>query len=298
MLWQTMNNDNCKRFMNLTGVNTVSPNGAMFYTLRRDSAINIDGDDLCYDGLHPNHGLPMFALASVFYQTFIAPFYDVSIDQCTWLPKSSDKRGPFNNSVFRTISDLQKDRIYQYVHMSLDNRFGFNDPLPIVEDPDWIKVQGTEIMNVMPEENGYGTSSSGLITEYSGYDWDEYDIRVTCRYGTNQLMYAGCFWGENDTYLGGFWKSSGTATIFDKTLAEVLSQELSENKDKVRQMVLNAHRQCVEPVFGQDKYQSIERNADFLEEFYKVSRSIGAIGAIPAACTTFLTSNFKNSNIL
>ena len=229
ILWQTMNNDNCKRFMNLTGVNTVSPNGAMFYTLRRDSTINIDGDDLCYDGLHPNYGLPMFALASVFYQTFIAPFYDVSIDQCTWLPKSSDKRGPFNNSVFRTISDLQKDRIYQYVHMSLGNRFGFNDPLPIVEDPDWIKVQGTEIMNVMPEENGYGTSSSGLITEYSGYDWDEYDIRVTCRYGTNQLMYAGCFWGENDTYLGGFWKSSGTATIFDKVVLE--DEDLPEGVD-------------------------------------------------------------------
>ena len=229
MLWQTMNNDNCKRFMNLTGVNTVSPNGAMFYTLRRDSMINIDGDDLCYDGLHPNHGLPMFALASVFYQTFIAPFYGVSINQCTWLPKSSDERGPFNSSVFRPISDLQKERIYQYVHMSIDNRFGFNDPLPILEDQDWIKVQGTEIMNVMPQEDGYVASSSGLITEYSGYDWNEYDIRVTCRYGTNQLMYAGCLWGENDTYLGGFWKSTGTAKIFDKVVLD--DEDLPEGVD-------------------------------------------------------------------
>lgn len=218
MLWQTMNNDNCKRFMNLTGISTVSPNGAMFYTLRRDSLINIDGDDLCYDGLHPNYGLPMFALASVFYETFIAPFYGVSIDECTWLPSASEKRGPFNNSVFRPVSELQRERIYQYVHMSLDNRFGFNEPLPAIEDTDWIKVQGTEVLSVMPQKNGYATSSSGLVTEYAGYDWSEYDIRVTCRFGTNELMYAGCFWGENDTYLGGFWKSTGTAEIFNKVI--------------------------------------------------------------------------------
>ena len=218
MLWQTMNYDNCKRFMNLTGVNSVSPNGAMFYTLRRDSMINIDGDDLCYDGLHPNYGLPMFALASVFYETFIAPFYGVSIDECDWLPTSSDKKGPFNNSVFRPVSELQRERIHQYVHMSLDNMFGFNEPLPAIEDTDWIQVQGTEVLNVMPQNNGYAASSSGLVTEYSGYDWSEYDIRVTCRFGTNASMYAGCLWGENDTYLGGFWKSTGTAEIFDKVI--------------------------------------------------------------------------------
>lgn len=65
------------------------------------------------------------------------------------------------------------------------------------------------------------------------------------------------------------------ATIGEKTLAEVLKQELSNNKDKVKQMVLESHRQCLEPVLGQDKYQSIERNADFLKEFKKVERSIG-----------------------
>lgn len=68
-----------------------------------------------------------------------------------------------------------------------------------------------------------------------------------------------------------------TATISEKTLAEVLKQELSNNREKVKQMVLESHRQCVEPVFGQDKYQSIERNADFLKEFKKVERSIGGL---------------------
>ncbi|MBR0322417.1 MAG: hypothetical protein IIX08_08525 [Bacteroidales bacterium] len=129
-LWQTMNFDNCKRFMNITGVSNVSPNGAMMYTLRRDPKMNIDGDDLCYDGLHPNHGLPMFALASVFYETFIAPFYGISIKECTWLPTASDKKGPFNNSVFRPVTEEQRGRIYEYVRLSLSNRFGFNEPYP------------------------------------------------------------------------------------------------------------------------------------------------------------------------
>ena len=222
-LWQTMNFDNCKRFMNITGVNNVSPNGAMMYTLRRDPKMNIDGDDLCYDGLHPNHGLPMFALASVFYETFIAPFYGISIKECTWLPTASDKKGPFNNSVFRPVTEAQRDRIYEYVRLSLSNRFGFNEPYPYVEeDSGWTKVEGVEVKNTMPQESGYSTSRSGIVTEYSGYDWSKYDVRVTCRYGGNELMYAGCFWGENDTYLGGFWKSTGTAKVFNQV---VLTEE-------------------------------------------------------------------------
>lgn len=218
-LWQTMNFDNCKRFMNITGVSNVSPNGAMMYTLRRDPKMNIDGDDLCYDGLHPNHGLPMFALASVFYETFIAPFYGISIKECTWLPSTSDKKGPFNSSVFRPVTEAQRDRIFEYVRLSLSNRFGFNEPYPYVEEEsEWTKVEGVEIYNTMPQESGYVASASGLVTEYSGYDWSKYDVRVTCRYGGNAAMYAGCFWGENDTYLGGFWKSTGTAKVFNQVI--------------------------------------------------------------------------------
>ena len=218
-LWQTMNFDNCKRFMNITGISNVSPNGAMMYTLRRDPKMNIDGDDLCYDGLHPNHGLPMFALASVFYETFIAPFYGISIKECTWLPSTSDKKGPFNNSVFRPVTEAQRDRIFEYVRLSLSNRFGFNEPYPYVEDEsEWTKIEGVEIYNTMPQESGYVASASGLVTEYSGYDWSKYDVRVTCRYGGNAAMYAGCFWGENDTYLGGFWKSTGTAKVFNQVI--------------------------------------------------------------------------------
>lgn len=377
-LWQMMNFDNCKRFMNITGVSNVSPNGAMIYTLRRDQQMNVDGDDLCYDGLHPNYGLPMFAIASVFYETFIAPFYGISIKECSWLPDASDQKGPFNNSVFRPVTEMQRDRIFEYVRLSLSNRFGFNEPvekdividtenyptsgtLPLIQhalsvvagenfyipsssndkrmtsssttkatgvflpaghtmtlsgisglrfdyvystlpgpnshnnkvnaiggvgtasgfvssnyfpyntdgssdsvsftntygedyffafsfaapnktdpvpvsdytitwsisDPDgWTEVRGTEVLNTMPQVSGYVTSASGLVTEYSGYDWSKYDVRVTCRYGGNAAMYAGCFWGENDTYLGGFWKSTGTAKVFNQVI--LTDQDLPE----------------------------------------------------------------------
>jgi lysophospholipase L1-like esterase len=105
------------------------------------------------------------------------------------------------------------------VRLSLSNRFGFNEPYPYVEDEsEWTKIEGVEIYNTMPQESGYVTSASGLVTEYSGYDWSKYDVRVTCRYGGNAEMYAGCFWGENDTYLGGFWKSTGTAKVFNQVI--------------------------------------------------------------------------------
>ena len=31
-------------------------------------------------------------------------------------------------------------------------------------------------------------------------------------------MYAACVWGPNDTYLGGIWQSTGTATEFTEKL--------------------------------------------------------------------------------
>ena len=45
-------------------------------------------------------------------------------------------------------------------------------------------------------------------------------------------------------------------------------------------MVLEAHKRRVEPVLGEDKYQSIVINADFLKEFNSLSRSIGGVSGI------------------
>lgn len=92
----------------------------------------------------------------------------------------------------------------------------------------------------------------------------------------HELGHAACLCKCLDSKEG-YYDLLRTVTICEKTLAEVLKQELSTHKNKVKQMVLDSHRQCVEPVLGQDKYQSIERNADFLKEFKKVERSIGGL---------------------
>ena len=91
-----------------------------------------------------------------------------------------------------------------------------------------------------------------------------------------ELGHAACLCRCIDSSKG-YYDLLRTAAISENTLEEVLRKELSENKDKVKKMVLEAHRQCVEPELGQDKYQSIERNADFLKEFKKVERSIGGL---------------------
>lgn len=125
--WHQLNWNNCKRMMNLTGILNVSPNGAMIYTMRRDEILNTDDYDLMYDGLHPDNGLTMYGVSCCFYETFIAPFYGISIKNCTWIPNSSSQRSPFNNSTFRAITTEQQAKIFTYVKWSLANRFGYNE---------------------------------------------------------------------------------------------------------------------------------------------------------------------------
>lgn len=125
--WQQMNWDNCTRMMRLSGITNVSPNGAMIYTMRRDPELNTDSYDLMYDGLHPDNGLTMYGCACCFYETFIAPFYGISIKNCTWLPTSNSQRSPFSNTKFRSIDENQQAKIFKYVKWSLANRFGFNE---------------------------------------------------------------------------------------------------------------------------------------------------------------------------
>lgn len=149
-LWQQINWNNCKRMMKLSGLSNISPNGAMIYTMRRDETLNTDSYDLMYDGLHPDNGLTMYGVCSCFYETFIAPFYGISIKNCTWLPDSTSQRSPFNKSKFRTINTDQQSKIFNYVKLSLSNRFGFNE------------LDGTVVIN--PDSGGVEVDSEGYIT--------------------------------------------------------------------------------------------------------------------------------------
>ncbi len=92
--------------------------------------------------------------------------------------------------------------------------------------PSAIYPEGTTVQKVFPGATQYETSSSGMVTEYSGYDWENYDVYATCRYGTNTAMYAIALWGANDTYLGGVWLSSGAAQVF--TLQQINDSDLPE----------------------------------------------------------------------
>ena len=92
--------------------------------------------------------------------------------------------------------------------------------------PSALYPEGVVVSKVFPGATQYETSTSGMVTEYSGYDWENYDIYATCRYGTNTAMYAIALWGENDTYLGGVWLSAGAAQVF--TLQQINDSDLPE----------------------------------------------------------------------
>lgn len=81
----------------------------------------------------------------------------------------------------------------------------------------WTSIPGMRVAGSMITDAGKATSSAGVVYDFSGYDWSQYKIRATCRYGTNTAMYAGGFWDADGNFLGGFWKSAGTANVFNQT---------------------------------------------------------------------------------
>lgn len=123
--WQTDNYTNTRRFMALSGIYNVSPNGANIWAMRRNPALNL-GNDLVTDNLHPDNGLPMYGLTGCFFETFIAPMYGVSFDAVDWLPDASTQKAPVSGSSFQAITTDQRDIIRQTIKLALSDRFGFN----------------------------------------------------------------------------------------------------------------------------------------------------------------------------
>lgn len=124
--WQTDNYTNTRRFMALSGIQNVSPNGANIWAMRRNPALNL-GNDLVSDNLHPDNGLPMYSLSGCFFQTFIAPMYGISFDAVDWLPDASTQKAPVSGSSFQSIDTTQRDLIRQTIKLALSDRFGFNE---------------------------------------------------------------------------------------------------------------------------------------------------------------------------
>lgn len=125
-LWQTDNYNNVRRFMGLSGINNVSPNGATIWAMRRNESLNLL-EDLATDSLHPDNGLPMYALAGTFFETFIAPMYGISFDSVDWMPDSTTQKAPVSGSNYQSISAEQRELVRKIIKLALSDRFGFRE---------------------------------------------------------------------------------------------------------------------------------------------------------------------------
>ena len=123
--WQQLNYENTQKFMALSGIYNVSPGGATIWSLRREPTINIS-NDLAFDKLHPDNGLPLYALGGTFFETYISPMYGISFDKVEWKPDISIQKTPFNNA-WQELNDQQRIKIRKIIKLSLSNRFGFNE---------------------------------------------------------------------------------------------------------------------------------------------------------------------------
>lgn len=125
--WQQLNYENTQKFMALSGIYNVSPGGATMWSLRREPTINTeDAKDLASDNLHPDNGLPIYALGGTLFETYIAPMYGISFTSVEWKPDTSIAKTPFNFG-YQEMSNDQREKVRNIVKLSLSNRFGFNE---------------------------------------------------------------------------------------------------------------------------------------------------------------------------
>jgi hypothetical protein len=125
--WQEANNKYCKRFLNLSGIDIVAPNGSTMWAMRRNLGLNAGIYDMADDGLHPNNGLPMYGLCATLFQTIIAPMYGIGIDNVDWMPDSSTQKAPVSKSTYDPINEMQRDIIRNIVKLAASDRWGFSE---------------------------------------------------------------------------------------------------------------------------------------------------------------------------
>ena len=107
-----------------TGIENVSPNGAMLSLMRADNSLNLS-NDMAKDGLHPDNGLPILGICGCFYETFVAPIIGVSFDELNWLPTTSTQKASVSGTSFQSCSAEQLDTLKKYVKIALADRFKY-----------------------------------------------------------------------------------------------------------------------------------------------------------------------------
>ena len=125
-VWQEIDNHYTLRFMRMSGIGTVAPNGATMWSMRRNPQLNV-ANDMATDALHPDNGLPMYGLAGTWWQTYIAPMFGVDFSEVEWLPSTSTQKATVSGSSWQAISEEQREIIREIVKLSMSDRFGFNE---------------------------------------------------------------------------------------------------------------------------------------------------------------------------
>lgn len=123
LAFQKSNWANTMRFMAKSGIANVSPGGKVMYLLR-ESNLNT-ANDLADDTLHPNNGISIYALGGAFFDTFIAPMYNVPFASVDWLPTSDTEKAIVAGTSFDAISTSARDTIREIVREAVSDRFVF-----------------------------------------------------------------------------------------------------------------------------------------------------------------------------
>ena len=126
-IWQEIDNRYTLRFMKMSGISNVAPNGATMWSMRRNPKLNV-ANDMATDALHPDNGLPMYGLAGTWWQTYIAPMFGVDFNEVEWMPTESSQKAEWvSGTTWQPISEEQRELIREIVKLSMSNRFGFNE---------------------------------------------------------------------------------------------------------------------------------------------------------------------------
>ena len=79
-----------------------------------------------HDGIHPDNGLPIYALGLTWFQTYVAPMYGIDGDTIDWLPTSSTPKASVSGSTYVSIDATQRALVRQLVKQAMGNRFDFD----------------------------------------------------------------------------------------------------------------------------------------------------------------------------
>lgn len=121
--WMIKANNCFTRFLALSGIVEVIPQGSMMWAVRSSNDLN-DEDDLCKDSLHLKNGLPIYATGANWFESIIQPMFGTSINDIVWLPTEETQACPTSTGYFTPINEDQAVLIKKIIRLAASNRWG------------------------------------------------------------------------------------------------------------------------------------------------------------------------------